>query len=99
MCRTELEVVAIRRNMDKQKEPTPNYNLMFESAVSALQNAYTEYKKAVGEELRWTFFDTDGQFGILSGYEDRAKRTKDAEAEVVRLRCEVDRLRGLKGGD
>lgn len=80
-------------------EPTPNYELMFESAVSALQTAYTEYKEAVNEELRWTFFDSDGQFGILSGYADRAKRTNDAEREVMRLRCEVDRLRGLKGGE
>lgn len=85
--------------MSRRKEPTPNYDLMFKSAVYALQIAYAEYKKAVIEELRWTFFDNEGHFSVLSEYEKRAKKTNDAEKEVVRLREEVDKLRELKDGE
>lgn len=42
-----------------RRKPTPNYQLMFESAVGALQNAYAEYKKVRTKQLRWTFFDND----------------------------------------
>ena len=80
------------------KKPTPNYQLMFEGAVGALQNAYAEYKKATEEELRWTFFDHDGNFCFLDGYEKRRKRTEKAKEEVARLMQEVSRLRDLKGG-
>lgn len=79
--------------------PTPNYQLMFESAVGALQLAYSEYKKARHEQLRWTFFDNDGQFCLLDGYKERKERVDKAEAEVTRLLKEVEKLRGLKGGD
>lgn len=82
-----------------KNDPTPNYELMFQSAVGALQNAYKEYKNAVCDELWRTFFDSDGHFSVLSDHEKRAKRTTDAEIEVMRLRCEVDRLRALKGGE
>ena len=37
--------------MSRQK-PTPNYQLMFESAVCALQNAYAEYKKVQESKSR-----------------------------------------------
>lgn len=81
--------------MSKRK-PTPNYKLMFESAVRALQVAYEEYKKASREELRWTFFDHDGRFSIMEGYADRRKRAEDAEQEVARLMQEVEALRVRK---
>ena len=84
--------------MSRQK-PTPNYQLMFESAVSALQNAYAEYKKARAEQVRWTFFDNDGRFCLLDGYKERKERVDNAEEEVARLLKEVERLRELKGGD
>lgn len=82
-----------------RRKPTPNYQLMFESAVGALQIAHEEYKKATAEELRWTFFDNDGNFCFLEGYEKRQKRTEDAKKEVARLLREVERLRELKGGE
>lgn len=82
-----------------RRKPTPNYQLMYESAVGALQNAYADYKKATAEELRWTFFDHNGRFCFLDGYEKRRKRTENAKEEVARLMKEVNDLRGLKGGD
>ena len=82
-----------------KREPTPNYDIMFQSAVSALQSAYSEYKKESSEELRWTFFDNNGQFCFLDGYAERHQRTEKAKEEVARLMEEVSRLRDLKGGD
>ena len=81
-----------------KREPTPNYDLMFQSAVSALQSVYAEYKKASSEELRWTFFDNDGRFCFLDGYAERHQKTEKAKEEVVRLMEEAERLRDLKGG-
>ena len=81
------------------KEPTPNYELMFKSAVYSLQMAYAEYKKARTEQLRWTFFDNDGRFCFLDGYKERKERVDNAEEEVARLMKEVERLRELKGGE
>lgn len=80
-------------------KPTPNYQLMFESAVSALQLAYSEYKKARYEQLRWTFFSNDGHFCFLDGYKERKERVDNAEKEVARILKEVEKLRKLKGGD
>lgn len=82
-----------------RRKPTPNYQLMFESAVGALQNAYAEYKMATAEELRWTFFDHNGNFCFLDGYEKRRKRTENAKEEVARLMQEVKQLRKKLGGD
>lgn len=74
-------------------KPTPNYQLMFESAVGALQLAYAEYKKARHEQLRWTFFDNDGNFAFLDGYKERKERVDEAEKEVARLMQVVKELR------
>lgn len=82
-----------------RKKPTPNYPLMFQSAVTGLQIAYSEYKKARTEAIRWTFIDADGRMAILSGYEDRQKRIDNAEAEVVRLMELVNELRYKLGGE
>lgn len=79
-----------------RKEPTPNYDLMFQSAVYGLQQAYIEYKKAISEELRWTFFDSNGHFNIPSGYEERHQKTKKANAEVTRMMVIVEELRARK---
>lgn len=82
-----------------RKKPTPNYQLMFESAVGALQNAYSEYKRARAEQLRWTFFDNDGRFCFLDGYKERKERVDNAEKEVERMLKEVEKLRERKGGE
>lgn len=85
--------------MTRRKPLIPNYKLMYESAVTGLQTAYSEYKKARDEEIRWTFIDQDGRFAILGGYEERRKRAENAEAEVARLMELVNELRNKMGGD
>ena len=81
------------------KKLIPNYQLMFESAVAELQLAYSEYKRAQVEAIRWTFIDNDGHFAVLDAYEKRKKRIEDAEAEVVRLMELVNELRYKIGGE
>ena len=76
-----------------RKQPTPNYDIMFENAVYSLQMAYSEYKKAMTEQLRWTFFDNDGNFAFLNGYKERKERVDEAEKEVARLMQIVKELR------
>lgn len=82
-----------------RRKPTPNYQIMYESAVTGLQIAYSEYKKARIEAMRWTFIDKDGRIAILNGYAERQKRIENAEAEVVRLMELVNELRYKIGGD
>ena len=82
-----------------RRKPTPNYQLMFESAVCALQNTYAEYKKAKVKQMQWTFFDNDGRFCFLDGCKKLKERIDNAEEEVARLLKEVERLRELRGGD
>ena len=76
-----------------RKQPTPNYDIMFENAVYSLQMAYSEYKKARHEQLRWTFFDSDGNFAFIDGYKERKERVDEAEKEVARLMQVVKELR------
>ena len=83
--------------MGRRKKPTPNYDVMFESAVTGLMIAFDKFKKAVDEEHSYMFVSSDGYICILEGYEDRSKRREDAEKEVVRLMREVRRLRNLRG--
>ena len=82
----------------KIKEPTPNYDLMFDSAVSSLQATLNEYKKSVRKELDHFFVTMDGRWGVLEGYDKRMKKTQELAEEVTRLKEEVERLRVLKGG-
>ena len=82
-----------------KKEPTPNYQLMYQSAVCGLQQAYNRYKVAVYEEIRWTFIGNDGRIGILDGYKERNEKTKEAYEEVKRLIGVVEELRAKRDGE
>lgn len=82
-----------------RRKPTPNYQLIFESAVTGLQNAYSEYKEARIEAIRGAFIGADGRMTIRSGYEERQKRIESAETEVVRLADVVSELRDKIGGE
>lgn len=81
-----------------KKEPTPNYQLMFQSAVYGLQQAYDRYKVAVREEIRWTFIGNDGRLNILDGYKERNEKTKEAYEEVQRMIGVVEDLRAKRDG-
>lgn len=63
----------------------PNYELMYKSAVTALQTTYTEYKKVLQQYMSCTFIDDCGRLCVLSGYKDR-------KAEIDRLTSEIECL-------
>ena len=83
--------------MGRRKKPTPNYDIMFDSAVTGLRIAFDEFKKSAIEEYRYMFVASDGRICILDGYEDRSKRKENAEKELARLMREVSRLRDMRG--
>ena len=82
-----------------RKEPTPNYDIMFECAVSALQFTFAEYKKAKKKDMENTFITADGYLGVLDGYDKRAQKIEALGKEVQKQMQEVERLRELKGGN
>ncbi|MDT3386266.1 MAG: hypothetical protein LIR46_00640 [Bacteroidota bacterium] len=82
-----------------KKEPTPNYDIMFECAVSALQFTFSEYKKAKKKDMDNTFITADGYIGVLDGYDKRVQKIEALRQEVQRQMQEVERLRELKGGE
>ena len=82
----------------KRKEPTPNYDLMFQNAVSQLKLTVEEYKKSAKKEFDNLFVTSDGHWGVLAGYEKQQQKTQKLGEEVTRLKEEVDKLRILKGG-
>lgn len=75
------------------KETKLNYKAILESTISALQETYTQYKKAYYESIRWTWYDKDGEFCILSGQDERNDKLDELGQEVIRLRNEVLRLK------
>lgn len=77
----------------KKKEPTPNYEIMFRCAVSALQSAYEEYKRATIEELKMSFIGNEGGICWYNGIEKKEKQREEALKEAARLSKEVEELR------
>ena len=76
---------------------TPNYELLYKSAVFALQDTYRQYKKAINNCLKWTFIDDSGNFCILAGYEERNAKVEELSREIVRLQFKVKELKEVKG--
>lgn len=74
-------------------KPTPNYEIMFRSAVSSLQDAYERYKKEIKEDLDCTFIGNDGRLSYMAGKEERVERIDQAGMDVTRLMEEVGELR------
>jgi len=81
-----------------RRNPTPNYDIMFECAVSGLQFTFSEYKKAKKKDMDNTFITADGYVGVLEGYDKRVQKIEVLRQEVQRQMQEVERLRELKGG-
>ena len=79
-----------------RKQPEPNYDLMFRSAVSKLQGDYNLLKNAITEDLRWSWYGDDGTFARLSGHEERQQKITELRKRILFDLHEVERLRGLR---
>lgn len=82
-----------------RKEPKPNYDLMFRSAVTALQIAYDNYKTARKKELECTWVGMDGRFVELEGIKDIRVKASGYLHDVERLKKEVEKYRRLMEGE
>lgn len=79
----------------KTKDIEPNHEIVFRSSVIALQDAYKKYKKLLNEYMKYTFYDDNGRFCIMSGYEERAKDFEKAKEKWVQLIHDVEHYRRL----
>ena len=79
------------------KQPEPNYKILYDSAVCSLQIAYKEYKKALMDNIKWTWIDDEGKFCVLSGHEERQKKIEDLARKMVIIQDKVNEYRVLKG--
>jgi hypothetical protein len=70
-----------------------NLQFILKSAISALQVTYKDYKNAIIEDLRCSWYSDDGEFAFLAGAEERKKKIEDLEKEVTRLHFEVDKIK------
>jgi wobble nucleotide-excising tRNase len=70
-----------------------NLQFILKSAISALQVTYKDYKAAIIEDLRCSWYSDDGEFAFLAGAEERKKKIEDLEKEVTRLHFEVDKIK------
>ena len=84
--------------MTRKKEPTPNYELLFESSVEALQIAYGKYKTLRKKELECTWVGMDGRFCELKGIGDIRVKASEYLHDVERLKSEVEKYRNLMEG-
>lgn len=89
--------------MRKKKELTPNYEIMFKSAVSMLQHVYTDLTNLQREIFEFEhrgWFDQDGYYSVTfigDGYgEELAKKEQHLTEQLRYCVEEVNRLRKLK---
>jgi cell shape-determining protein MreC len=73
----------------------PNYQMMLDSAIVALQQIYKDYKEAVIKNLQLTWYDNDGMFTICDGVEERNKDIADKAKEITRLCFKVEELKQM----
>lgn len=77
----------------KKRIQEPNYQMLFSSAVTALQQTYNEYKKALIKDIDFTFVGKDGMYVTLAGAEERAEKISELGKEIVRLKYKVEEYR------
>ena len=82
-----------------KKQPKPNLQRILESAISALQVAYKDYKTAIIKDLQCSWYSDNGEFTFLAGAEERKKKIADLGKEVVRLQFRVDEIKNEIGAD
>lgn len=80
-----------------RKQPKPNYDMLFQSAVYDLQMIYNEYKKNMEEYLKCTWYDDDGKFCILSGSGSIRDKIKNLEKRLIYANETVEKYRELRG--
>ena len=76
-----------------KKQTKPNLQFILKSAISALQVTYKDYKTAIIEDLRCSWYSDDGEFAFLAGAEERKKKIEDLGKEVTRLHFEVNQIK------
>ena len=76
-----------------KKQPEPNLQLILESAISALQVTYRDYKAAIIKDLQCSWYSDNGEFSLLAGAEERKKKIVDLGKEVERLQVKVDEIK------
>lgn len=84
--------------MTRKKEQTPNYELLFKSAVTALQTAYGEYKKVRVKEIRYSWFADDGTYTEMDCVRELRIKASEYLHDVERLKKEVEKYRRLMEG-
>lgn len=80
-----------------RKRPKPNYDMLFQSAIYELQRTYAEYKITMAECLKWTWYDDDGKFCILSSLKSRRDKINSLEKKLILVSAEVEKYRELRG--
>ena len=70
-----------------------NYEMLYKSAVFALQETYRQYKKAINDCLKWSFIDDKGTFCALSGHEERQAKAVELWNEVLRIQSDLERIK------
>lgn len=79
----------------KKTEPKPNYELMFKSAVLALQTTYSAYKVAREKELYMSWYGDDGSYRELEGIGKVRVTASELLHEINMLKAQVEEYRRL----
>lgn len=75
-----------------RSEPKLNLQFIKESIVFSLNQTFREYKKAVKENLDLCGFNSNGEFWVYAGVEDRNKKIKDLGHEIGRLMYKLEEI-------
>ena len=83
----------------KKTEPKPNYELLFKSAVTALQVTYNSWKAARIKEIRMSWFGDDGNYCEFEGVGEIRIQASNLLHDIQRLQKEVEKYRRLMEGE
>lgn len=81
-----------------RKKTEPNYELLFKSAVTGLQNTYSQYKTAMTRALQYTWYGDDGNYAELDSAIEQRDKAHRLWYEVDRLKAQVEEYRNLMEG-
>ena len=75
------------------KQPTPNYELMFKSAVSVLQHDFRKYLKLLSTQFGCYFITNDGRLGIVNN--DYDEKIEELRGQLLIDFAKVEELRAV----